>query len=64
MPGPLGAVAPSGNFTRKATTSRMADRPPWIRTFTPLNFPEGILFNRVNFHCTTAPFTVSPEPGA
>jgi len=39
-------------------------RPPRIRMFTLLNFPEGTLFNRVNFPCTTAAFTVSPEPGA
>jgi hypothetical protein len=54
-------VAPSGNFTRK-TTSRMADRPPRIRTFTLLNFPKGTLFNRVNFRYTTSAFTLSPEP--
>jgi hypothetical protein len=39
----------------------MRDRPPQIRAFTLLNFPEGTLFNRVNFRCTTAIFTVSPE---
>ena len=53
---------PSGNLTMKAT-SRMADRPPRIRAFTPLNFPKGTLFNRVNFRYTTAAFT-PPEPWA
>jgi hypothetical protein len=61
-------VAPSGNLTKKAT-SRVADRSPRIRTFTLLNFPEGTLFNRVNFRYTTAVFTlpasrqVSLNPG-
>jgi hypothetical protein len=42
----------------------MRDRSPRIRTFTPLNFPKGTLFNRVNLRYTTAAFTLSPEPWA
>ena len=55
---------PQPVFSLETKSYRMENRSPRIRAFTLLNrIPIG-KFNRVNFRCTTAPFTVSPVPWA